>query len=60
MGGVAFTALAALGQMELEIRSEPINQPVSKRRTSSGDFGGSRPTYTDSQFRTAARLIQFV
>ena len=58
MGAMVFTVMAALAQMELEIKRERINDSVTKRRTTGGDLGGRRPTFTDSQIRTAAKLIQ--
>ena len=58
MGAMVFTVMAALAQMELEIKRERINDSVSKRRTTGGDLGGRRPTFTESQIRTAAKLIQ--
>jgi len=58
MGAMVFTVMAALAQMELEIKRERINDSVTKRRTSGGDLGGRRPTFTESQIRTAAKLIQ--
>lgn len=57
MGAMVFTVMAALAQMELEIKRERINDSVTKRRTNGGDLGGRRPTFTDSQIRTAAKLI---
>ncbi|MFJ2353514.1 recombinase family protein [Glutamicibacter sp. NPDC087673] len=58
MGAMVFTVMAALAQMELEIKRERITDSVNKRRTTGGDLGGRRPTFTDSQIRTAAKLIQ--
>ncbi|MCW4466747.1 recombinase family protein [Glutamicibacter sp. MNS18] len=58
MGAMVFTVMAALAQMELEIKRERINDSVTKRRTTGGDLGGRRPTFTESQIRTAAKLIQ--
>lgn len=58
MGAMVFTVMAALAQMELEIKRERINDSVTKRRTIGGDLGGRRPTFTESQIRTAAKLIQ--
>ena len=58
MGAMVFTVMAALAQMELEIKRERINDSVTKRRTAGGDLGGRRPIFTDSQIRTAAKLIQ--
>ena len=58
MGAMVFTVMAALAQMELEIKRERITDSVTKRRTNGGDLGGRRPTFTESQIRTAAKLIQ--
>ena len=58
MGAMVFTVMAALAQMELEIKRERITDSVTKRRTIGGDLGGRRPTFTASQIRTAAKLIQ--
>ena len=58
MGAMVFTVMAALGQMELEIKRERINDSVSKRRAAGKDLGGRKPRFTDSQIRNAARLIQ--
>lgn len=56
MGAMVFTILAALAQTELEIKREPINDSVNKRRANGRDLGGRRPTFTESQIRTAATL----
>ncbi|MGR6901033.1 recombinase family protein [Glutamicibacter sp. BSL13] len=58
MGAMVFTVMAALAQMELEIKRERVTDSVTKRRTTGGDLGGRRPTFTESQIRTAAKLIQ--
>lgn len=58
MGAMVFTVMAALAQMELEIKRERITDSVTKRRTAGGDLGGRRTTFTESQIRTAAKLIQ--
>ncbi|MGP5022208.1 recombinase family protein [Glutamicibacter arilaitensis] len=58
MGAMVFTVMAALAQMELEIKRERINDSVTKRRTTGSDLGCRRPTFTESQIRTAAKLIQ--
>ncbi|MER8026867.1 recombinase family protein [Glutamicibacter protophormiae] len=42
MGVMVFTVMAALAQMELEIKCERITDSVNKRRTIGGDLG--RPT----------------
>jgi DNA invertase Pin-like site-specific DNA recombinase len=57
MGGMVFTVMAALAQMELEIKRERINDSVSKRRAAGKDLGGRKIQFTDSQVRNAARLI---
>lgn len=57
MGGMVFTVMAALGQMELEIKRERINDSVSKRRAAGKDLGGRKAQFTDSQVKNAARLI---
>ncbi|RAX43708.1 recombinase family protein [Arthrobacter sp. AQ5-06] len=58
MGGMVFTVMAALGQMELEIKRERITDSVSKRRAAGKDLGGRKAQFTDSQIKSAARLIQ--
>ena len=50
-------AVAALAQMELEIKRERITDSVAKRRAAGKDLGGRRQTFTDSQIRNALRLI---
>ncbi len=57
MGGMVFTVMAALAQMELEIKRERINNSVTKRWAAGKDLGGRRPQFTDSQIRNARRLI---
>lgn len=58
MGGMVFTVMAALAQMELEIKRERITDSVSKRRAAGKDLGGRKAQFTDSQIRNAARLIE--
>ncbi|MHA7301478.1 recombinase family protein [Pseudarthrobacter sp. MDT1-22] len=58
MGGMVFTVLAALGQMELEIKRERIADSVSKRRAAGKDLGGRKTQFTDSQIKNAVRLIE--
>ena len=58
MGSMVFTVMAALAQMELEIRRERITDSVAKRRAAGKDLGGRRQTFTDSQIRNALRLIE--
>jgi DNA invertase Pin-like site-specific DNA recombinase len=54
---MVFTVMAALSQMELEIKRERISDSVSKRRAAGKDLGGRRQTFADSQVKSAARLI---
>ena len=49
MGGMVFTVMAALGQMELEIKRERISDSVSKRRAAGKDLGGRKAQLTDGQ-----------
>ncbi|KLU10230.1 recombinase family protein [Kocuria sp. SM24M-10] len=58
MGSMVFTVMAALAQMELEIKRERITDSVTKRRAAGKDLGGRRQTFTDSQIRNALRLIE--
>ncbi|MFW3385605.1 UNVERIFIED_CONTAM: recombinase family protein [Kocuria sp. CPCC 205274] len=57
MGSMVFTVMAALAQMELEIKRERITDSVAERRAAGKDLGGRRQTFTDSQIRNALRLI---
>lgn len=57
MGSMTFTVMAALAQMELDIKRERITDSVSKRRAAGKDLGGRRVQFTDSQVRNARRLI---
>lgn len=57
MGGMAFTVMAALAQMELDIKRERITDSVSKSRAAGRDLGGRRAQFTDSQVRNARGLI---
>ena len=58
MGSMVFTVMAALAQMELEIKRERITDSVAKRRAAGRDLGGRRQIFTDSQIRNALRLIE--
>ena len=58
MGSMVFTVMAALAQMELEIKRERITDSVAKRRAAGQDLGGRRPTFTESQIRSAAHLVE--
>jgi DNA invertase Pin-like site-specific DNA recombinase len=57
MGSMVFTVMAALAQMELEIKRERINDSVSKRRAAGRDLGGRQQQFSDSQISNARRLI---
>ncbi|WP_051423501.1 recombinase family protein [Arthrobacter sp. MA-N2] len=57
MGAIAFTVMAALAQMELDIKRERIIDSVSKRRASGRDLGGRRSTFTTSQIENARPLM---
>ena len=57
MGSMVFTVMAALAQMELEIKRERISDSVSKRRAAGKDLGGRRQEFSDSQIRNARRLV---
>lgn len=57
MGSMVFTVMAALAQMEREIKRERITDSVAKRRAAGLDLGGRPRRITDSQVRNAIRLI---
>jgi DNA invertase Pin-like site-specific DNA recombinase len=57
MGSMLFSVMAALAQMELEIKRERIRDSVAKRRAAGNDLGGRRPVFTDSQVRMAIQLL---
>ncbi|MDJ0315805.1 recombinase family protein [Arthrobacter antibioticus] len=57
MGSMVFTVMAALAQMELDIKRERITDSVTKRRAAGKDLGGRRPQFTNSQIDNARRLI---
>lgn len=57
-GQMVFTVMAALGQMELDIKRERINDSVSKRRAAGLDLGGRKAKFTDRQIKNAAKLIE--
>ncbi|RFA06688.1 resolvase [Subtercola boreus] len=57
MGSMVFTVMAALAQMELDIKRERITDSVTKRRAAGKDLGGRRQQFTDSQIANARRLI---
>jgi DNA invertase Pin-like site-specific DNA recombinase len=53
-----FTIMAALGQMEHEIKRERVVDSINKRREAGKDLGGRPRLITDSQIRNARRLIK--
>ena len=57
MGSMLFTIMAALGQMEHEIKRERVVDSIAKRREAGKDLGGRPQLITDSQIRNARRLI---
>ena len=58
MGSMLFTVMAALSQMEYEIKRERIIDSISKRREAGRDLGGRPRRVTDSQIRSAIDLVQ--
>lgn len=57
MGSMLFTVMAALAQMEHEIKRERITDSIAKRRAAGMDLGGRPRRITDSQIRNAIRLV---
>ncbi len=57
MGSMLFTIMAALAQMELEIKRERVTDSIRKRRAAGQDLGGRPQRVTDSQIRSAIRLV---
>ena len=58
MGSMVFTIMAALAQMELEIKRERAADSMSKRRAAGMSLGGRPQRVTDSQIRNALRLVE--
>jgi DNA invertase Pin-like site-specific DNA recombinase len=58
MGSMLFTVMAALAQMEHEIKRERVIDSISKRRAAGKDLGGRPLKVTDSQIRSALSLVQ--
>lgn len=58
LGSMVFTIMAALAQMERDVQRERILDSIAKRRAAGGDLGGRRDTFTDSQIRSARKLIE--
>jgi DNA invertase Pin-like site-specific DNA recombinase len=58
MGSMLFTIMAALAQMEHEIKRERVIDSISKRRAAGANLGGRPQLVTDSQIRSALRLVE--
>lgn len=58
MGSMLFTIMAALAQMEYEIKRERVTDSVTKRREAGKALGGRPQRITDSQIRSAIRLVE--
>lgn len=58
MGSMLFTIMAALAQMEQEIKRERIIDSINKRRDAGANLGGRPQRVTDSQIRNALRLVE--
>lgn len=58
MGSMLFTIMAALAQMEHEIKRERVTDSISKRRKAGANLGGRPQQVSDSQIRSAARLVE--
>lgn len=56
-GRLLFTIMAALAQLELEIKRERVADSVAKRRAEGGDLGGRPQTITASKIDSAIRLL---
>ena len=56
-GSMLFTIMAALSQMEHEIKRERVIDSIAKRRDAGKDLGGRPRTITDSQIRSARQLV---
>lgn len=56
IGSMVFTIMAALAQMELDIKRERIQDSVAKRRAVGGDLGGRRQQYSDRIIKLAAQV----
>ncbi|WP_102194675.1 recombinase family protein [Microbacterium aurantiacum] len=58
MGSMLFTIMAALAQMEHEIKRERVTDSIAKRRAAGHDLGGRPQRITDSQIRSAVHLVE--
>lgn len=57
-GSMLFTIMAALAQMEHEIKRERVTDSINKRREAGQDLGGRPRRITDNKIRSALRLIE--
>ena len=57
-GSMVFTIMAALAQMEHEIKRERVTDSIAKRRAAGQSLGGRPQRVTDSQVRSALRLVE--
>jgi DNA invertase Pin-like site-specific DNA recombinase len=57
MGSMLFTIMAALAQMEHEVKRERVIDSIAKRRAAGHDLGGRPQRITDSQIKSALRLV---
>jgi DNA invertase Pin-like site-specific DNA recombinase len=53
-----FTIMAALAQMEFEIKRERVVDSITKHRAAGKNLGGRPRRITDRQIRTAICLVQ--
>jgi DNA invertase Pin-like site-specific DNA recombinase len=58
MGSMLFTVMAALAQMEHEIKRERVNDSIARRRETAKNLGGRPRRITDRQIRNALRLVK--
>jgi DNA invertase Pin-like site-specific DNA recombinase len=58
MGSMLFTIMAAFAQMEHEIKRERVTDSIIKRREPGKDLGGRPRRVTESQIRSAVRLVK--
>lgn len=57
MGSMLFTIMAALAQMEHDIKRERVTDSIAKRRVAGQSLGGRPQRITDSQIRNAVHLV---
>ncbi|WEO78308.1 recombinase family protein [Cryobacterium sp. SO2] len=57
-GAMLFTTMAALGQMEHEIKRERVLDSIDRRRKAGKNLGGRPRRITNRQIRNANRLIE--